>query len=76
MAPFWGPKLAKMSQDGPQKWSKRAQIAITNDFENMHLDLCFTVFLEHQASQESPKAAKKPPKIAPGSLQEPLKKIV
>ena len=64
-----------MSQYGPQKRSKRAEIAITNDFENMRLDLFLAMFLEHQASQESPKATKKPRKMAPDSVQEPLKKI-
>ena len=57
---FWGPKHTKMSQDGLPKRSKRAKIAITTDVENMHLDLFLTVLLEHQASQETPKTAKKP----------------
>ena len=34
------------------------------------------MFLEHQVSQESPKTAKKPPKMVPGSHQEPFKKWV
>ena len=69
----WGPKQAKISQDGLPKRSKRANIAISSDFENMHFILFFTVFLEHQTSQKTPKTAKKPPKMAPDSLQEPLK---
>ena len=32
------------------------------------------MFLEHPASQKTTKTAKKPPKMAPGSLQDPLKK--
>ena len=56
--------------------SKRAQIAITNDCENMHLDMYFTVLLEHQASQESLKTVDKDPKMVPGNLQEPLKNSV
>ena len=32
--------------------------------------------MEHQVSQESPKTAKKPPKMVPGSHQEPYKKWV
>ena len=62
----------EISQDGPRRWSKRAKSAITNDFENMHFDLFFTILLEHQASLESPKTAKKPPKAVPNSLLEPL----
>ena len=34
------------------------------------------MFLEHQASQESPETVKKPPKMAPDSFQEPLEKKV
>ena len=63
-----------MSQDGLQERSEKAKIAITNDFENMLLDLSFTICLEHQASQASPKTAKKPPKMHPDSLQELSKK--
>ena len=62
-----------MSQDGSRKRSKRAKIAVTNDFENMRFDMFLIVRLEHQASQKSPKTAKKPPKTAPDSVQEPLK---
>ena len=73
--PFWGLKRCKMSQDGPQKRSKRAKIAITNDFENIDFDVFLTALFKHQASQESPKTAtKKHPKTAPDSLREPLKK--
>ena len=32
------------------------------------------MFLEHKDAQETPKTAKKPPKMAPSSLQEPLEK--
>ena len=39
----------------------------------MHFVLVFTMLLEHQASQKTPKTAKTPPKMAPGSLQAPLK---
>ena len=42
----------------------------------MHVDVFVTMFLEHRTSQESPKTAKKPPKMAIDSLQEPLKQIV
>ena len=65
-----------MNQDGSQKQSKRAKIAIKDDSENMHLDKLFKLLLEHQASQESPKTAKKPPKMAPDSLQQLLEKGV
>ena len=34
----------------------------------------FTMSLEHQSPQASPKTAKKAPKTAPGSLHEPFKK--
>ena len=64
-----------MSQDGLPEWSKRTKMAITNDFENMHLDLFLKCFLEHKASQEAHKTAKKPPKTAQDSLQEPQKKV-
>ena len=40
---FWGPKRAKVSLDGLPKWSKRADIAISSDFENMH----FTKFFRY-----------------------------
>ena len=39
----------------------------------MHLILFFTVFWEHQTSPKNPKIARKPPKMSPDSLQEPLK---
>ena len=42
----------------------------------MFFIIVYKVFLEHQVSQESPKTAKKPPKMAPGSHQEPFKKWV
>ena len=70
---FWGPERAKISQDGLPKRSKRANIAISSNYENMTCILFFTRFLEHQTSQKTPKTAQKPPKMAPGSLQEPLK---
>ena len=46
-----------------------------------NLEICFfvlflIVFLEHQASQESPNTAKKPPKLAPGKHREPFKILV
>jgi hypothetical protein len=66
-----------MSQNELSERSKRAKIAMTNVFENMHLVFLFIVFynvLGRQASQESPKTAKKAPKMDPGSLQEPFKK--
>ena len=67
---------SKTSQNKLPKRSKRANIAISSNFENMHFLLFFTVFLEHQTSQTTPKIAQKPPKMAPDSLQEPLKKKV
>ena len=71
--PFWGPKRAKTSQDGLPKRSKRANIAISSDFENMHFIVFFKVILEHQTSQKTPNTAQKPPKMDPDSLQEPSK---
>ena len=71
---FW--KQAKISKDGLPKRSKRGSIAISSDFENMHFISFFTVFLKHQTPQKIPKAAQKPPKMATGSLQEALKKMI
>lgn len=48
---IWGPKPVKMSQDGPQHWSKRAKIAKIFAFDHMRLVLSFTCFLAHQTSQ-------------------------
>ena len=41
---IWGPKQAKISQDGLPKRSKRANIAISSDFENMHFIVFYHVF--------------------------------
>ena len=74
LGPIFGLKLPKTSQDGPPKKSKRAKMTITNHLEHMHVNHLFTMLLEHQASQVSPKTAKKPPKMAPDGLQGPLNK--
>ena len=68
--------LAKMSQDGLQKPSRGATIAKRSDFEKCCFVLVFTAFLDHQASQESLKTAKKPPKVPPDGHQEPFQKRV
>ena len=74
---IFGPKMGpKMSQHGIQKSWEGAMMAKRNDFEKCCFVLFLTIDLEHQASQESPKTAKKPPKMAPGSHQEPFKKWV
>ena len=66
------PKQAKMSQDGLRKCSKRANMAIASDFENMHL-ICFYCVFGTPDLPKDPKTAQKPPKMAPGSVQEPFK---
>ena len=68
--------LAKMSQDGLKNPSQGAMIGKSSDFEKCCFVLVFTVFLEHQASQESLKTAKKPPKVPPDGHQEPFQKRV
>ena len=68
--------LAKMSQDGLQKPSLGATIAKRSDFEKCCFVFVFTAFLDHQASQESLKTAKKPPKVPPDGHQEPFQKRV
>ena len=68
--------LAKMSQHGLQKPSQGATIAKRSDFEKCCFVLVFAIFLEHQASQESLKTAKKPPKVPPDGHQEPFQKRV
>ena len=68
--------LAKMSQHGLQKPSQGATIAKRSDFEKCCFVLVFTAFLEHLASQESLKTAKKPPKVPPDGHQEPFQKRV
>ena len=42
----------------------------------MHVDFIFIGCLEHYASQEGPKTAKKPSKMDQSNLQEPLRKRV
>ena len=66
--PFWSPKRPKRDQDYLQKQSKTATIPKRSDFEKVWFDMFLAGILEHQASQESPKTAKKNPKMAPGSL--------
>ena len=66
--------LAKMSQHGLQKPSQGATIAKRSDFEKCCFVFVFTAFLDHQASQESLKTAKKPPKVPPDGHQEPFQK--
>ena len=75
-AAILGPKDAKTSWDGPRQQSKRVKIMKTNDFDNMRFNMFFKALWEQQASPKSPKAAKNPPKTAPDSVQEPLKKEV
>ena len=75
--PFQSPKRPnKKKRDDPQKLSKKAKIAKANDFENMRFDIFVAGSLERQASQESPKTAKRAPKTALVSLQEPFEKRV
>ena len=75
---FWGPfripKPTKINQGGLQKRSQIAKKAKRNDFEKSRFLLFFATFFEHEASQESLKTAKKPPKMVPESNQEPFKK--
>ena len=65
-----------MSQRGIQKPWEGAMMAKSNDFENCCFVLFFAVNLEHQASQESPKTAKKPPKLPPNGHPEAVQKMV
>ena len=68
--------LPQMSQDGLKNPSQGAMIGKSSDFEKCCFVLFFTVFLEHLASQESLKTAKKPPKVPPDGHQEPFQKRV
>ena len=70
---FGAQKQAKISQHGLPKRSKRANIAISSDCENVHF-INVLQCLQRQTSQKTPKTSQKPPKMAPGSLREHLKK--
>ena len=71
---FWAQNLPKMSPNCLQKPSQGATIAKSSDFEKFCFVLFFAINLEHQASQDSPKTAKKPPKVPPDGHQEPFQK--
>ena len=76
MLHFGAQNLPKMSQHGIQNLWEGAMMAKSNDFENCCFVLFFAGNLEHQASQESPKTAKKPPKLPPNGHQEAVQKMV
>ena len=61
-----------MSQEGPNAVSSN-ESGEKKRFGEVLFCIVFTGFLEHQASQESPKTAKKPPTTSSGSLKEPIK---
>ena len=73
LSPFWEPsdkqKRDKMAPEAVQE----SYDSDNNQFWKHAFRYVVTALLEHQASQESPNTAKKPPKLAPESLQEPLK---
>ena len=75
-AQFWGPNPRQNEPTWLQKPSQGATIAKRSDFEKCCFVLVFTAFLEHLASQESLKTAKKPPKVPPDGHQEPFQKRV
>jgi hypothetical protein len=50
------------------------QAHMTHAKQRTQFRIVFTINLEHHGSQDSPKTAKKAPKTAPESLQEPFKK--
>ena len=61
----WPPKANPRSYDSEEKRFKKVLFCIV-----------FTILLEHQASQESLKTAKKPPKVPPDGHQEFFQKRV
>ena len=65
-----------MSQHGIQKPLEGAMMEKSNDFENCCFVLFYAVNLGHQATQESFKTAKKPPKLPPNGHPEAVQKIV
>ena len=65
MAPKMGPQITFKSI--LKSLSQLAKITKICVFEHLCYLLCFFMFLEHQASQESPNTAKKPPKFDPWS---------
>jgi hypothetical protein len=73
-AHFGAQNLPKMSQNEFQKPSQGATRAKKNDFENHRFVLFFAALWEHRPSQESPKTARKPPKMPSKAQQEPCKK--
>ena len=56
---FWGPKRANVSLDGLPKWSKRADIAIFSDFENMHFTFFCSLHLAWQQASNMRNAREK-----------------
>ena len=72
----FGLRWPKEGKDGLQKRSKKTKKAKTSILENMCV--CCVFYMEFGTSglHESPKMVKKPPKTAPGSLQEPFEKRV
>ena len=83
MAPSWFPEaaeafqvqnLSKMTQRALQKPSHGVTMAKRNDFETCYFVLFFVANLEHLASQDGPKTAKKRPKVLLESHMEPFQK--